>query len=267
MLSRAADLSKRGSLTRRIESPDVLVLLSCFAAAVLLVPLRGVLDAFPFVPFAAAFVLFMAPGVLLSCWLLAGDISGPAIVPVGFAISAGIFGLLGVPVLILHGSIEAYLWVAGATLAAFLAAAALRTLRRTPSVEGVDGGGTDVPSAGWLWAPFALLVGVMAFVPTRRVPNKNDDIWIYLSWVRDFASADRLALREPYFGERTAAFARVQLDGWLLEQAALSRVSGLDTIELVLRYFTPALVVVALLVVYALARTPLPRTPYFHVVG
>jgi hypothetical protein len=63
-------------LTRRIESPDVLVLLSCLAAAVLLVPLRGVLDAFPFVPFAAAFVLFMAPGVLLTCWLLKDDVSG-----------------------------------------------------------------------------------------------------------------------------------------------------------------------------------------------
>src|SRR5215210_2472389 len=139
MLSRAADLSKRGSLTRRIESPDVLALLSCFAAAILLVPLRGVLDAFPFVPFAAAFVLFMAPGVLLSCWFLADDVSGPAIVPVGFAISAGIFGLLGVPVLILHESIEAYMWVAGATLAAFLAVAAWKALRRKPSAERGEG--------------------------------------------------------------------------------------------------------------------------------
>jgi hypothetical protein len=41
----------------------------------------------------------------------------------------------------------------------------------------------------------------------------------------------------------------------LLEQAALSRVSGQDTIELVLRYLTPTLVFVALLMVYALART------------
>src|SRR5215210_3745726 len=173
MLSRAADLPKRGSLTRRIESPDVLVLLSCIVAAVLLVPLRGALDAFPFVPFAAAFVLFMAPGVLLSCWLLADDVSGPAIVPVGFAISAGIFGLLGVPVLILHGSIEAYMWVAGATLTAVLAVVAWRTLRRKPPTQ--EGGeGSRPASAGWLWAPFALVVGVLVFVSTRRVPGKND---------------------------------------------------------------------------------------------
>jgi hypothetical protein len=179
-----------------------------------------------------------------------------AVVPVGFAISAGIFGLLGVPLLILHGSIEAYMWAAGATLAVFLAAAAWRALRRKPPTEEGGGGeGTSGPSAGWLWAPFALLAGVLAFVPTRRAPNPNDDIWAYLSWVRDFAGADRLALREPYFGERTAEFARVKINGWLLEQAALSRVAGLDTIQLVLRYLTPALVVVALLAVYALART------------
>lgn len=241
-------------LKRRTESLNAPVLLVSVGAVVLLVPMRDALEGFPLVAFAAAFVLFMAPGVLLSHWLSRDDVSGIAVAPVGFVISAGIFGLLGVPALITHQSIETYLWAAAATLAAFLAVAAWRTLRaRTPAAKGDDV--PDVPSAGWLWAPFALLGGVLAFVATRRVPNRNDDIWAYLSWVRDFASADRLALREPYFGERTDEFARVQLSGWLLEQAALSRVSGLDTIEMVLRYFTPMLVVLALLAVYALART------------
>ncbi|HEV2744719.1 MAG TPA: DUF6077 domain-containing protein, partial [Rubrobacter sp.] len=75
-----------------------------------------------------------------------------------------------------------------------------------------------------------------------------------LSWVRDFMGAERLALRDPYFGERTAELSRVKVNGWLLEQAALARVSGLDPVEMVLRYLTPTLVVVALLAVYALAR-------------
>jgi hypothetical protein len=109
------------------------------------------------------------------------------------------------------------------------------------------------PPAGWLWAPFALLCGVLAFVGARRVPSSYDDIWVYLSWVKDFADSERLALVDPYFGERIAEFSRAKVNGWLLEQAALSRVSGLDTIELVLRYLTPTLVVVALLMVYALA--------------
>jgi Family of unknown function (DUF6077) len=227
-------------------------LLFSAAAVILLLPLRDLSVAFPPVAFAATLVLFMAPGLLLSHWLLRDDMAGPTLVPVGFAVSTGIFGLLGVPALILHLSTEDYLMAAGTLLATFLAASVWRTVRRkeqfSPEQEALYG-----PPAGWLWVPFALLCGVLAFVGVRRVPSSYDDIWVYLSWVRDFADSERLAFVDPYFGERIAEFSRAKVNGWLLEQAALSRVSGLDTIELVLRYLTPTLVVVALLMVYALA--------------
>lgn len=239
-------------MTRRIKSLDVLIPLSSAASALVLVVLRSS-EALPPVSFAATLVLFMAPGALLTHWVLRDDISGPALVPVAFAISTGIFGLVGVPVLIAHASIDAYLWASGAVLAAFLTVAVWRAFRGGGSAT--RGRVKDDSSAGALWAPFALLGGVLAFVATRRVPNDNDDIWVYLSWVRDFASAENLALREPYFSERTGELSRVHVNGWLVEQAALSRVSGVDTIELVLRYLTPTLVIVALLAVYALART------------
>ncbi|MDP9426201.1 MAG: hypothetical protein M3P37_09260, partial [Actinomycetota bacterium] len=71
-------------MTRRIESLDALVLLSSAAALILLLPLRDASTAFPPVAFAAALVLFVAPGVLLAHRLLRGDVSGPALVPVGF---------------------------------------------------------------------------------------------------------------------------------------------------------------------------------------
>ena len=239
----------------RLRSTDALVLLFSAAAVILLLPLRGLSVAFSPVAFAATLVLFTAPGLLLSHWLLSDDMAGPTLVPVGFAASTGIFGLLGVPALILHLSTEDYLLAAGTLLAAFLAVAAWRTLRPkspvaecSPEQEAMYG-----PPAGWLWAPFTLLCGVLAFVGARRVPSSYDDIWVYLSWVKDFADSERLALVDPYFGERIAEFSRAKVNGWLLEQAALSRVSGLDTIELVLRYLTPTLVVVALLMVYALA--------------
>jgi hypothetical protein len=238
----------------RLRSPDALIVLAC-AAAILLLPLRDLSGAYPPVAFAITLVLFMAPGLLLSHWLLRDDMSGVALVPVGFAISTGAFGLLGVPALILHLSTTDYLLAAGILLTAFLAVAAWRTLRvKTPAVESSPEHYAPYgPPAGWLWAPFVLLCGVLAFVGIRRVPNSYDDIWVYLSWVRDFANSERLALLDPYFGERVAEFSRAKINGWLLEQAALSHVSGLDTIELVLRYLTPTLVVVALLMVYALA--------------
>jgi hypothetical protein len=223
----------------------------------LLLPLRGLSGAFPPVAFAATIILFAAPGLLLSHWLLGEDLSVLALAPVGFAISTGVFGLLGVPALMLHLSTDDYLLAAGTVLAAFLAVAAWRTLRvKAPAVESSPEQDAPYgPPAGWLWAPFALLCGVLAFVGIRRVPSSYDDIWVYLSWVKDFANSERLALLDPYFGERIAEFSRVKVNGWLLEQAALSRVSGLDTIELVLRYLTPTLVIVALLMVYALALT------------
>src|SRR5215217_2912910 len=240
----------------RPKSPDALVLLSCEVAAIILLPLRNFFDAFPPITFAATLVLFMAPGFLLSQWLLGGDLSGFAHIPVGFAISTGVFGLLGVPALILHLSIDAYLLAAGLVLCIFMALAAWRTSHaRSHAVEPPTKDTFYGPPAGWLWVPFGLLCGVLAFVGIRRVPNSYDDAWVYLSWVRDFSDSNRLALRDPYFGEKVAEFSRAKVNGWLLEQAALSRVSGLDTIELVLRYLTPTLVIVALLMVYALART------------
>ena len=244
-----------GGLTRP-KSPDALVLLSCAVAAILLLPLRNISDAFPPIAFLATLVLFVAPGLLVSCWLLGDELSGLALLPVGFALSTGLFGLLGVPALILHLSTDAYLLAAGIVLCAFLAVAAWRTSRAKPYVMEPPTKDTFYgPPAGWLWGPFALLCGVLAFVGIRRVPSSYDDAWVYLSWVKDFSDSNSLALRDPYFGEKVAEFSRVKVNGWLLEQAALSRVSSLDTIELVLRYLTPTLVVVALLMVYALART------------
>jgi Family of unknown function (DUF6077) len=239
----------------RPRSPDAIIFVFCVVAAILLVPSRSFIEAMPPLGFAATLVLFAAPGMLVSYWLLGKDLSGLARLPVGFAISAGVFGLLGVPALILHLSTDVYLLAAGIVLCAFLALSAWRTLRAKPrAAEQPVKDASFGPSAGLLWAPFWLLCGVLAFVGIRRVPNSYDDAWVYLSWVRDFSESDKLALRDPYFGEKVAEFSRAKINGWLLEQAALSRVSGIDTIELVLRYLTPALVVVALLMVYALAR-------------
>ena len=202
--------------------------------------LRDAVGALPLLPFAAGFALFLAPGFLVSGWFFGGDVRGVAVVPVGFASSAGLFGLLGVPFLILHLPIRVYLWCSGVVLAAFLAAAAWRTLR-----GGAPAGyPPERASAGWLWAPFAVLAAVLAFVSTRRAPGSYDDVWVYLAWVRDFSVSGALARRDPYFGEPVQALSRVKVNGWLLEQAALSRVTGVDPIEMVLRCLTPTLAVI-----------------------
>ena len=72
--------------------------------------------------------------------------------------------------------------------------------------------------------------------------------------MREFLSTDKLALFEPYFGSE-ASQSRAQINAWLLEQAALSRISGVDPMALVFDYLVPTLVVISLLAFYALART------------
>jgi hypothetical protein len=240
------------ALSRRPRSLDVPIVLSSAGAMLLVGPLRGVFDAYALLPYAGTLFLFVMPGLLLTHWFFADRFSGAAMVPVSFALSAGIFGLLAVPVLMVHLTLEAYLWVVGAVFAAFLAAAMIRASRRPP--EEPEDAAPGGPYLRWLWAPFLLLSAVLAAVSRVKAPHPYNDLWVYLAYVRDFLEADRLALREPYFGDLTEV-SRVQINGWLLQQAALSRISGIDPVALVVDYLAPTLVFVALLAFYALART------------
>jgi Family of unknown function (DUF6077) len=240
------------ALGRRPRSLEVPVVLASAGAMIVVGPLRGLFEAYPLLPFAGALFLFVMPGLLVSHWFFADRFSGAALVPVSFVMSAGILGLLGVPVLMAHLSFDAYLWVVGALLAAFLAAAMIVAVRRRPPEE--ESETPDEPSRRWLWAPFLLLGAALVAACRAKVPHPYNDMWVYLAYVRDFLEADRLALREPYFGEVTE-LSRAQINGWLLQQAALSRVSGIDPVVLVLEYLAPTLVFVALLAFYALART------------
>jgi len=71
--------------------------------------------------------------------------------------------------------------------------------------------------------------------------------------VREYRSGGRLAFEEPFFGGEVGV-SRARINGWLLEQAAASRVSGVDPVDLGFSYLNPTLVVVSLLAFYALAR-------------
>jgi hypothetical protein len=224
-------------------------------------PLRTAFAELPEVTLVATLILFLAPGALLARWSLSEHFSGAALLPSAFVVSAGTFALLGVPVLILQGTLEAYLWVSGAVVAASLLAAALASLlvpprrRRTIKPE-ADPSASD--GGGMLWAPFLALVAALAYVCRINAPSVIGDIWIYLAWIREFLDGNRLAFEEPYFGGEVG-LSRVRINGWLLEQAAFSRVSGVEPVELVYSYLNPALAVVALLAFYALARTLLKR--------
>src|SRR5215218_6600041 len=233
------------------------VALSGAAAFAVVGPLRDAFATLPEALLVGTLVLFMAPGVLLTRWFLGGYFSGATLLPAAFVIGAGAFALLGVPLLILQSSLEAYLWVSGAVVASSLLAAALVALLgalRPEQTARPETGFAVSDRGGLLWIPFLALVAALTYISRINAPSYFGDIWVYLSWVREFLGGDRLASVEPYFGG-TVSLSRARINGWLLEQAALSRVSGVDPVDLVFSYLNPALVVVALLAFYALART------------
>lgn len=121
----------------RLRRFEVCVALSGGAAFAAVGPLWGAFATLPEVLFAGALILFVAPGVLLTRWLLDDYFSGAAPLPVAFVISAGALALLGVPMLLLQSTLRTYLWASGTAIAASLLAAALVALRggKTPRRE------------------------------------------------------------------------------------------------------------------------------------
>jgi len=236
-------------LMRRLHAPDARIVLLGAVALIALGPLRFAFVGAPLVPFLCVLGLFMVPGAVLVGRLFE-DMTGPVGLPVSFAISVGIFALLGVPFLAGGLGLGSYLRAAGLVVAASLVTAVLGALRRNHPGRRGD---RVRPSQMWLWAPFLLLGVALASASRIKAPFPYDDIWVYLAWVREFLDAGDGAFSEPYFGGQVGA-SRARINGWLFEQAALSRVSGIDPVDLVLGYLGPTLVVMSLLAFYALAR-------------
>jgi tetratricopeptide (TPR) repeat protein len=216
---------------------------------------RGPVQAGPLPPFLFASVLFMAPGLLLSA-----PLSGEgflARLPVAFALSTGLFGLLALPVLLSHRSLDLYLVLCGVVVALSLASAAVLLGRDAPGRPGPAALQRPAFGAGYalLLVLFLAVAGVLAAISVTRVPGTGEDAWVYLSYVREYLAGGRLGAVNPYTGGEYGSFTRLTLNGWLVVQAAFARVCGLDPIDLVGNYLTPVLVVVSLLAFYALART------------
>jgi Family of unknown function (DUF6077) len=228
------------------------VALAVIAAFLALGPFRATFAPIPLVMLPSTLVLFLTPGALLVRWFLKDYFSGAALAPAAFVTSVGLFALLAVPMLILQSTLTAYLWACGTVVAVCWIAAVVLTFR-PEQAEKARTGAVLTDRGGLLWVPFAVLVAALTYIARITAPSYYGDIWIYLSWVREYLGEDRLATVEPFFGN-DVGLSRARINGWILEQAAVSRVSGVDPVELAFSYLNPALVVVAFLVFYALAR-------------
>jgi hypothetical protein len=241
-------LKERRLQLRWFEADVAVAVIAAFAVVG---PFRGTFAPIPWAMLLSTLVLFLTPGALLVHWFLRYYFSGAALAPAAFVTSVGLFALLAVPVLILQSTLAAYLLACGTVVAVCWLASVVLAFRPEQEEDGRTVELSDL--GGLLWVPFAALVAVLSYVARNTAPGYYGDIWIYLSWVREYLGGDRLASVEPFFGGEVGV-SRVRSNGWLLQQAAVSRVSGVDPVDLVFSYLNPGLVVVAFLVFYALAR-------------
>jgi len=150
-----AKLAQR--VAQRARSPEALVVLVGVISVLALWPLRDLLSALPGLLYAATLVLFLTPGFLITRWFLGERFRGVAALHVAFVLSAGLFGMLGVPMLVTHRSLDLYLLISGAVVAASLLAAAVVALTRGQPTGGQPTGGApgmEERAHRWLWLPF-----------------------------------------------------------------------------------------------------------------
>ena len=167
-------------MARHSRSWALSLLLLGLVCLVLVGPLREILAPFPALLFLASFALFMITGALLSGLIRDEGISGAARIPVAFVFSAGIFGLSGTPLLLLHRSINEYLFLCGIILVASLLVLTLGALGRKGAVEDAIAPsktfGTRL-SIYWPWIPFLVLAGALAYASVTKAHGSGEDVW------------------------------------------------------------------------------------------
>jgi tetratricopeptide (TPR) repeat protein len=237
----------KGPKGPRLRLPYVALLLLALASMALLLPLREITLSFaPGVAFLATLVLFLLPGAVAVGLVPGPALDFPARVPVAFAVSAGVFGLLGLSFLVRKWTLEEYLLVCASVTLLSVAGLILLSLRRPRPERGAmeaDKGGS------LLWIPLGVLATALSLVSPLVNHPSTWDAWSYLMYIQKFLHI------EPLNGFLESPFGRSSLAGWLLEQAALSRISGMDPVKLYFEYLGPLMVFVSVLAFYALART------------
>ncbi len=235
--------SKLGSL----DPAWVLLLLLVIVCSLLLGPLRTFAAGGP-VAALAAFVMFMLPGLVLLDLLLSRRVGKSrgilSRVPPAFALSAGIFGLLALPPLLLKWNLDTYLLACGGVfLLSVVGAIVLMFRGPEPTEERRETGGNERV----LWVLLIVLTAVLGFASVGIHQGARSDFWAYVMYAQRFFGLDPL---NSFF---VGGFSRSSVMGWSLEQAAFSWVSGINPVTLLTTYLAPALILLSVLALYGLA--------------
>lgn len=253
--------SRARELTRNLlgwSAPRILriaVLLGILMISVW-VHLQGAAAWGPALALAIAFImLFTIPGYLLAALLFkSSELSRLQLLAFSSVLGIGMLIVPATLLLTLQSRLDYLVWISIGLNAGLVLIHLLRpgAVRRGPKL-GLDDPGT--PRINPLLAG-AFVVGVILilflFGATASDPA-HTDAWNYISYVRQYVDWPHLQASDHRYASDSINF-RVMLDGWLVLQALLSKVSGVEPISMFSVYLPPCLILVGLLAFFAFAK-------------
>ncbi|MBI3386904.1 MAG: hypothetical protein HY027_04090 [Deltaproteobacteria bacterium] len=210
-------------------------------------PWQPALQPWPWARAAVGVALWLALGVGLHALITREASRWSARLGYGWALSAMLTGLVGLPACLLHVSfaaVMATLWAAGVLGLLLLASTDRESLGAPRRV--------DWPGAvPLLPALLVLLVAArLAFVPAG-----GDDKFTQVARVTSFLQADALGFHSIGFGEAVTVPPRYWLAYWSLGEAVMAALSGLHPLELATNYLAAFLAPLSFIAVFELAMS------------
>ena len=228
----------------------LLLILLVFAVFMLL--RQQIAAVLPALSATIAFVLFLLPGAALSICFLPESL--PERLPTAFILSTGLMIVPGVLVLILHLSLDVFVWIFSGLAGAAALVVVVIFARRSSGTVQVDHR-RDTINPLLVIALCALAAGLC--LTSLGVPMIGDD-WAGMAFIQDWLVTDHLNLYEPFLGAGLPPTSRAEFGVSALDFALLCRLSGLNPI-VQYHYLRPLMTLVALIAFYTLAREMLPR--------
>jgi hypothetical protein len=239
------------SIVKRAR-PKVLVLLVLLGGWTFLwkVPWQPWLTAWPWLRLIVAVLMFSLPGICLQHAVykgVAASVSRP--LTLGFAISVGVTGLLGLLASLGHfsfGFVGGGLFVAGAVGLLMLV------------IGGVSLPKKRLELTAQMWSLAEVLPVLVAIVLAGRLcwaTQIHGDDFTYNAYITHFEHSKGLGFNDIFFDLDRRAITRFWLAFWPLTEAVIAHNSQLHGLELTSIYLGPALAALSLLAVFELSRS------------
>jgi tetratricopeptide (TPR) repeat protein len=201
-------------------------------------------------------VLFVFPGFLLTTLLFKpSELSWLQLLAVSSVLGVGTLIVPATLLLLLRTSLDHLVWVSiGINGGLVLLHIFWPRARRWGGRRILENRGAVRTNLLLVGACFVAVVLTLVLFNSLADIYAYGDRWGYTAYMRQYLDWPRLDFSDPMYEASRENQFRVMFDGWLVLEALLSKVSGVDPIAVFSLYLPPLLMVVSLLAFFSLAK-------------